>query len=88
VRGALSRLLLQHLLVDAAAFRHQREIELTLNRVAGGADGRQQAVQRLAPVLDVTEPPFAVEQLNLPLHHIHRVSKNRFQGSDTAPPHQ
>ena len=56
--------------------------------VGGGPDGRQQAVERLAPVLDALEPPLPLQQLDLALEDIHRVAEDRLQRVGAALLHQ
>src|SRR2546422_11044318 len=63
-------------------------VQLPRDRVRGRADGGEQAIERAPPAGERGEEALAVEDLDLPLEHVHGVLEDRFETGGTALPHE
>ena len=87
-RGPRGELLLERLPAHPRALAHHLEVQVARDRIAGGADRREQSVQRLPLMLDSFEPTPRLQQLDLPLQDIERVSQHLLQRCRAARAHQ
>ena len=72
VRRRRAQLAQQHLAVDSRRLAHAVHVQIPRDLVRRRPNGRQQRVERSALPLEIREPSAALEQLHLPVEHIHR----------------